>query len=215
GLVALASFALVRWLVGRSERLLLAVDVRRVAALGSLGPVAVYSALAGLEVATLRSALMVALGAGAVLCGRRVDVLRTLALAAVLIAIVWPGAPREIAFQLSFVSVLAIVLGTRRWMHGAARTWSERLRAVLVVAISALAGTAPLTAWHFQQVSPMGLVANPLVIPLFGSAVVVLGLGGACIEPGSPQAPPAPFPAPGVPLPPGVGPLPWPPPPPP
>src|SRR5262249_3011953 len=60
GLVALASFALVRWLVGRSERLLLALDVRRVAALGSLGPVAVYSALAGLEVATLRSALMVA-----------------------------------------------------------------------------------------------------------------------------------------------------------
>ena len=114
GLVALASFALARWLAGRSERLLLAVDVRRIAALASLGPVAFYSALAGLEVATLRSALMVGLGVAAVLVGRRVDVLRTLALAAVTIAMVWPGAPPS-AFQLSFASVLAIVLGTRRW----------------------------------------------------------------------------------------------------
>src|SRR5262249_17404897 len=73
------------------------------------------------------------------------------------------------------------------------RTWGARLRAAVVVAMSALAGTAPLTAWHFQQVSPMGLVANPLVIPLFGSAVVVLGLGGACIEPVRPVAATAPF----------------------
>lgn len=203
GLVALASFALVRWLLGRSERLLLALDVRRVAALASLGPVAVYSALAGLEVATLRSALMVALGVGAVLCGRRVDVLRTLALAAAVIALVWPGAPREIAFQLSFVSVLAIVLGTRRWAH-AAKSWSGRLRTALVVAASALVGTAPLTAWHFQQVSLMGLLANPLVIPLFGSAVVVLGLAGACVEPATPDGAAALFRVAGLLLRPGV-----------
>jgi competence protein ComEC len=183
GLVALASFALARWLAARSERLLLAVDVRRVAALASLGPVAFYSALAGLEVATLRSALMVALGVAAVLCGRRVDVLRTLALAAVSIALVWPGAPREIAFQLSFASVLAIVLGTRRWAPGIATGWWRRLRVALVVSASALAGTAPLTAWHFRQVSAMGLVANPITLPLFGSVVVVVGLVAACIEP--------------------------------
>jgi len=188
GLVALASFALARWLAGRSERLLLAVDVRRVASLASLGPVAFYSALAGLEVATLRSALMVGLGVAAVVCGRRVDVLRTLALAAVIIALVWPGAPREIAFQLSFASVLAIALGTRRWALGIATGWSQRLRLALVVSASALAGTSPLTAWHFRQVSLMGLVANPLVLPLFGSVVVVVGLVAAGIEPVAPGA---------------------------
>src|SRR5262249_60892986 len=52
-----------------------------------------------------------------------------------------------------------------------------------VVTASAFAGTAPLTAMHFQRVSPMSLVANPLVVPLFGSLVVVLGLAGACVEP--------------------------------
>src|SRR5207245_2500589 len=71
GLVAAAGFALARLLLGRSERLLLAVDVERLAALLSLGPVALYTALAGLGVATLRSALMVAAAVLAGPLGRR------------------------------------------------------------------------------------------------------------------------------------------------
>ena len=183
GLVALASFALARWLLARSERALLALDVRRIAALASLGPVTLYGALAGFEVATLRSVIMTGIGVLAVLLGRRIDVLRTLALAAAAVALAQPGAPREIGFQLSFASVLALVLGVRRWASGPPASWRARLRATLVVSVSALAGTAPLTALHFQQVSPMSLLANPLVVPLFGSLVVVLGLAAACVEP--------------------------------
>jgi competence protein ComEC len=183
GLVALASFAAARWLLARSERLLLACDVRRVAALISLGPVAAYGALAGLEIATLRSVLMAVVGVLAIALGRRADVLRMLALAAVAVTLGEPGAPREIGFQLSFVSVLALVAGTRRWAAAGARGPRARLRVAVVVSASALAGTAPLSALHFQQVAPMGLVANPLVVPLFGSLVVVLGLVGAGVEP--------------------------------
>src|SRR5206468_1979349 len=83
-------FALARRLLGRSERLLLAVDVERLAALLSLGPVALYTALAGLGVATLRSAIMVAAAVLAGLLGRRADVLRTLALAALVLALAIP-----------------------------------------------------------------------------------------------------------------------------
>ncbi len=186
GLVAIAAFGLLRWVLARSSRLLLVVDVTRVAAVGSLLPVGVYAALAGLEIATLRSALMVLCSALAALLGRRVDVLRTLALAALVLALWWPGAPREISFQLSFVSVLAIVLGTRRVVPEPVRGWRARLMAASVVSPAALAGTAPLTALHFQQVSVMSLLANPVAVPLFGSVVVVLGLAGACVEPIAP-----------------------------
>jgi competence protein ComEC len=182
GLVALVGFAVVRWLLARSERLLLCLDVRRVAAVASLGPVALYGALAGFEVATLRSVIMTGVGVLAVLLGRRIEVLRTLALAAAAVALAQPGAPLEIGFQLSFASVLALALGVRRWVPAPA-SWGARLRATVVVSVSALAGTAPLTALHFQQVSPMSLLANPLVVPLLGSLVVVLGLAGACVEP--------------------------------
>src|SRR5438132_250505 len=189
GLVAAAGFALARWLLGRSERLLLAADVERLASVLSLGPVALYTALAGLGVATLRSAIMVTAAVLAGLLGRRADVLRTLALAALVLALAWPGTPLEIGFQLSFVSVGAIVCGMRRLAPGApVGSWRARLGAAALVSPCALVGTAPLTAFHFHQVSLVGLVANPLTIPIFGSAVVVVGLVGAVAEPVLPGA---------------------------
>jgi len=205
GLVAAAGFALARRLLGRSERLLLAVDVERLAALLSLGPVALYAALAGLGVATLRSAIMVAAAVLAGLLGRRADVLRTLALAALVLALAWPGTPLEIAFQLSFASVAAIGFGMRRLAPAApAGSWRARLRAAALVSPCALVGTAPLTAFHFHQVSLVGLVANPLAIPIFGSAVVVLGLVGAVVEPVAPGAAAALFRTAGLVLWPGI-----------
>jgi competence protein ComEC len=188
GLVAAASFALFRWLLARSERLLLRIDVGRVAAALALGPVGLYAALAGLEVATLRSTLMAIAAVGAALVGRRPDVLRTLALSALLIALAWPGAPLEIAFQLSYVSVLAIVCGMRRLGRLESRSWRGRLRSALLASPCALAGTAPLTAFHFHQVSLAGLAANPLTIPVFGALAVGPGLVGAALEPVFPAA---------------------------
>ncbi|MCW5892559.1 MAG: DNA internalization-related competence protein ComEC/Rec2 [bacterium] len=181
-LVGGASWVLLRWLLARSTWLLLRVDVRALAAVASLGPVTGYAALAGLESATVRSALMAAAGVAALLAGRRLGPLRALALAAIALGLAVPGSPREIAFQLSFASVLAIALATTRW-SGSGDGWRARIRAGLVVSAAALVGTAPLTALHFGQVAPMALAANPLVVPLCGGPVVGLGLVGAALEP--------------------------------
>jgi len=205
GLVAAAGFAVFRWLLCRSEWLVLTVDVERVAAVASLVPVALYTALAGLGVATLRSAIMVVAAVLAGLSGRQADVLRSLAVAALALALGWPGAPLEISFQLSFVSVLAIVLGARRFgPQTRGGGWRARLRAAALVSPSALAGTAPLTAFHFHQVSLVGLVANPIAVPIFGSIVVVVGLAGALVEPLAPAAARVLFQAAGLVLRPGI-----------
>jgi len=205
GLVAAVGFAAFRWLLCRSEWLVLAIDVERVAAAASLAPVALYTALAGLGVATLRSAIMVVAAVLAGLSGRRADVLRSLALAALVLALAWPGAPLEISFQLSFVSVLAIVLGVGRFgPRGGGGGWRERLRAAALVSPSALAGTAPLTALHFHQVSLVAVVANPIAVPIFGSIVVVVGLAGALVEPLAPAAARALFRVAGLVLRPGI-----------
>src|SRR5207249_1739901 len=167
GLVAAAGFALARRLLGRSERLLLAVDVERLAALLSLGPVALYAALAGLGVATLRSAIMVAAAVLAGLLGRRADVLRTLALAALVLALAWPGTaagrfrtaglvlwpgialvrtlakPAWAAVDVPIPSVLELAL-----VYGllAALLWLPR-RGARALALVALAGLAADAAW--------------------------------------------------------------------
>src|SRR5207247_1378248 len=95
--------------------------------------------------------------------------------------------------------------GMRRLAPAApAGSWQARLRAAALVSPCALVGTAPLTAFHFHQVSLVGLVANPLAIPIFGSAVVVLGLVGAVVEPVAPGAAAALFRTAGLVLWPGI-----------
>src|SRR5439155_9102018 len=157
-------------------------------AAGGLGPVPSYAALAALGAAPPPPAIMVVAAAMAALLGRRADVLRTLALAALGLALVWPGTPLEIAFQLSFLSVAAIVCGTRRLGVDGGSGWRARLRQALIASPCALAGTAPLTAFHFHQVSLVGVVANPVIIPIFGALVVIPGLVGAAVEPAWPAA---------------------------
>src|SRR5207249_2066938 len=126
-LVAAAGFAVVRWLLSRSEWLVLAVDVERVAALASLGPVALYTGLAGLGVATLRSTIMVVVAVLAGLAGRRVGVLPSFGALVVVVglagALVEPFAPAaaRALFQLAGL-VLRPGIAVVRWL--AAPGWA-------------------------------------------------------------------------------------------
>lgn len=196
-LVAGAGFAVSRWLLCRSEWLLLRASVPKLAVGIALIPVLLYAGLAGGTVPTLRSLLMGVLLAGAVLVDRRHHWLANLSAAALVISLIWPGSVFDISFQLSFTAVLAIVLGMRRltlWWS----VWEEahlvRLRgpawrrvrvAVMYVGVSlcASAGTLPLTAWHFNLVSCIGPLANLVLVPVLGFAPVSLGLLGALAAP--------------------------------
>ena len=186
-------FALARGLLGRSEWLLLHLHVRGLAALTALPPAILYAALSGLSVPAARSVAMTALVVASLACGREVQPLRALCLAAAAVAVAWPGAPLEASFQLSFASVLALVLASDAWARRPRASlvpgWRDLLRdhvllAVLVPA-AALAGTAPLVALHFNRVTPIGLVTNPVLVPLTGTPATVLGLAGAAASLGS------------------------------
>ena len=190
GLVAGAAYTLLRWLLARSERALLRANVPKLAMAASLAPLAVYAAIAGDNVATIRSEIMGVLVVSAVILDRPRDWLAPLAAAALAICLYEPGAAYEISFQLSFAAVLAIVSAMPRviaWWNAWEEAHLVRLRGrhwqwlrwvVLTEAVTVCAtlGTAPLAAWHFNQVSLIALVANPLVVPLLGMACVGLGL---------------------------------------
>jgi competence protein ComEC len=190
-IVAGAAALAIGWLVRRSEWLLLHGDGRTIALVASLVPTLVYGALAGFQVATLRSVAMAAAGVVAVSLRRRATALRALALAATAVALGWPGAPAEISFQLSFASVLALACcGTRAPRAG--ETTAERCRRVgrdaLVLSAAAWSATAPLTALYFHQASLASVVANPVIVPLFGVVVLLPALAGAFVAPMLPAA---------------------------
>ncbi len=197
GLVAAVAFALARWLLSRSRWLLLRARVPKLAAASCLGPVLFYAAVARGGVATGRALIMLAAMVIAVLVDRERDVVVAIAAAALAICVLWPGSVLDVSFQLSFVSVLALVLGVEgywRWwrrleqerllhLRGRRWRWVRGAGAYFAVSFCALLGTAPLTAYHFNRISPIGLVANPVVVPLLGTAAVGLGLVGAVAVP--------------------------------
>ena len=113
GLVTLLIFAVVRWamlllpadwLLALSRR----ITPTRLAAVCTLLPVAGYACLAGAELATMRSLLMVTVGLSAIWLGQERRLFHALSAAAVGILLHDPQALFDISFQLSFLSVIAI-----------------------------------------------------------------------------------------------------------
>ena len=186
GIVTAAAAGVLMLLLGRSELVLLYVDPRKLAVVGGLVAAMVYGALTGFAVATLRSVLMAGVVATAVCLDRLVDPIRALALAAIAVAVTQPGAPADISFQLSFVSVGALLLGARSDAGEDQSGRRQFARRAGRAAAAAWIGTAPLTAFHFHQVSLVSPIVNPLVVPLFEGASVLPALAGAVAAPFSP-----------------------------
>ena len=188
--VAVAAGAFVvalRWLLLRFAPLALAIDVRSVAAMAGLAPVAAYAAIAGGTVPATRSFLTYGILV-LVLVGRRPpDGFRALALVALLIACGTPDVAADVSFELSFAAVVGLLAlahharakpddATRAARGTYAAWWRTLVVAPVATALVASTVTAPLTAWHFQQVSLIAPLANLLTLPLLGPATLVPGL---------------------------------------
>ncbi len=183
-------FAAIRYGLSFSSYLLLRFNLLKAATFFSFLAVVFYTALAGGMVPTVRSAIMIGVYQLAVLLDREEEVFTSLTLAALLIALVWPGVIADISFQLSFLAVLFIAWGMSKLYRGLARDKSQELPQEkswvkekarqasfhLAVPLLATLGTGPLIAHYFGNLSLAGFVTNPLIVPLVGFVVVPLGL---------------------------------------
>ncbi len=196
GFVASVVFVLMRLACVPIPRLMILGYANKIAALGSGLAVLAYAAIAGTHVSTLRALIMVLCYVGAVLADRSREVVASLALAALIICLALPGSSMDIGFQLSFAAVFGILLGMRRYAAWWER-WRERisggrgemlylgggaLLGYLAVSFFALLATAPLTARYFNQFSLVGLIANPVVVPVMALGGMVIGLFAAALS---------------------------------
>jgi competence protein ComEC len=151
-----------------------------------------YSLMAGGRPSVTRAVIMATVYFGAILFERDADLPTTIAAAALFILIGQPTALLESSFQLSFLTVLTIVLLMPLWE----RFWKPRLERGIAVprlrkaaywtlemlGLSLLAqiGSAPVVAANYNEVSFIGLLANVLVVPtLF--LLIPLGFLGALL----------------------------------
>ena len=202
GLVAMLAFLgmkhLLRWipaswLLHLSRR----ITPTRLAAALTVVPAAAYACLAGAEVATVRSLVMVlvALGAKWLGCGQRM--FHALGAAALAIVLHDPQAIYDISFQLSFLSVCAVAWRLSRQTAAPEEDITPPSRytkagrwIVEAIAMSAIVtvATLPLVAFYFNQVSWLGLLTNLAAVPVMGGLLVPTGLLAALGHGGTPES---------------------------
>jgi competence protein ComEC len=191
GLVAVVIFWIVRqtvlWL---PETMLLTLSRRitasRIAIVVTWPMVAMYALLAGAELATIRSLVMITVAFITLWIGHGRHLHHAMALAALFILLHDPRAIYDISFQLSFLSVLVIIHcvvaspGSDEEPEQPAPTWIQRIatygRDALVMSGAVTLATAPVVALYFNQVPWMGAVTNLVAIPMTGIVLVPLGL---------------------------------------
>jgi competence protein ComEC len=190
GIIAFVSFWLMKNLLKCFTWIMLATDISKVAALITILPVTAYCFIAGSHIATVRATIMVVTYLISILLDRRNDLWNTLSLAALSILTVSPSSLFDISFQLSFISVIAIISISPpcasfvyRHTHdpltpkpGLWKSAGRRITLFLIITTAAMIGTAPIVALYFNRLSPWGLLTNLIIIPLVGFLVVPLGL---------------------------------------
>lgn len=197
GFFAYLSYFTFFWCLRRSRQLMLAFDVKKIALAMSVLPVILYGFVSGPSLATQRAMVMVIAVILTFLLGRTREILNTLALAALLILCLSPGALWTPSFQLSFVAVLAIVClvpgfkalgenaetGTMDGWQGTVYKLYTKTKKLFFISVAAGLGTWPALAWHFNSISVAGFAANLIVVPLTGFIAVPLGILSVVVLP--------------------------------
>lgn len=133
----------------------------------TLAAIAAFAVFTGLSPSVCRSTLMVGCAFASLAFNRRSVSLNALAVAALAILVFSPGALYGVGFQLSFVTVGAILLLARvperlRSTH----QWINNLSATVITSLVAMVATIALSAHYFHTISLMSVVANVLVLPV-------------------------------------------------
>ena len=188
--VAGVVFFFVRAVLALSPTLAARYAIKKWAAAAALVAAAFYLLLSGAEVATQRSFLMTAVVLVGVMVDRRAITFRTLALAAMAVLLLAPEAIVHPSFQMSFAATLAIVTLVQRGFPlllanadssstARAALWGGR-EVLMLALVSLVAGlaTMPYAAFHFHRVTPYGVVANLLAMPVVSLWVMPIGIFG-------------------------------------
>lgn len=174
---------LARWLLLRLPwRLPVLAVSSLVALLGATG----YALLAGLQLPTLRSVLMIGFALLALLLARRISFSRVLALAAIAVVVWHPMAVLSPGFWLSFGAVAWIIYLVQMQPR-------SKLALFVWLQLGIAIGLAPITLYIFNQASLVAPLVNAFVIPLAGIYVPLLllcvvltlawpAVGGPCLR---------------------------------
>jgi competence protein ComEC len=184
-IVAGIVFVTLRKLLACLSLLLGVVSSKRVAAGFTLPVLLSYLAISGFSPSATRAFIMTSIFLTSIILKRSAISLRNVAIAALCVLILDPGALFLVSFQLSFAAVIALVsfyehYGKRIYLRYAANSFVGKslfyLRMSVITTIVATIATAPFALATFNRFSFVGILGNMLSIPILSFITVPIGI---------------------------------------
>ena len=191
GVVFFLLRALLALIPGLADR----APIKKWAAFAALLVTAFYLVLSGNQVATQRSFIMIAVVLIGVMLDRPTLTMRTITIAALVVLLSAPQAVVHPSFQMSFAATLALIAGYERGAvrlkAGADSSFGSRVAlwgvneiiALTIASLLAGCATMPYAAFHFHRLSPYGVIANLLAMPVVSAWVMPMGILGVVAMP--------------------------------
>ncbi|WP_319531710.1 ComEC/Rec2 family competence protein [uncultured Cohaesibacter sp.] len=204
GLVAMSVFWGVRMLLSLLPPLALGHPIKEWSAGIALICATFYLVLSGASFATIRAFVMIAIFLVAIMAGRSALTMHNLALAMLLLLFLQPYGVIEAGMQMSFAATAALIATYDRFTvrrrealakdgevkRGGANHLNgvpggivllsygsfKWIAGIGLTSLIASLAVLPFSIAHFQQVAPLGLIANLMVMPIISLVVMPLGL---------------------------------------
>ncbi len=180
GMVGGFVFFLIRSLLALHPAVALHYPIKQIAAVIALAAVVGYTWLVGAPIPAQRSMLMAGLVFVAILLDRQALSMRSVALAASIILLMFPESLLNPGFQMSFAAIVMLIAAYEWWrlnktkdehMGWGLRAWRYVLGIIITSVIAGLA-TMPFGAWHFHRLQLLGVLGNLIAMPLTGILVM-------------------------------------------
>ncbi|MEX0300256.1 MAG: ComEC/Rec2 family competence protein, partial [Kordiimonas sp.] len=192
GLITGASFFIFEFLFAAFPMAALSVMPRKLAVLPAWLVALSYLFLSGASISTIRAFIMVSVGLLAIVTGRKVFSLRSVALAAFFITLWKPESVLSIGFQMSFAATIGLVAfyenarkGNVGWLKYRVNWFTKLLSYIAAIAVTSIVAqlsVAPFSLFHFQSISAAGVIANIVALPVVSFLVMPSLLLGVFCE---------------------------------
>ena len=197
GVVGGLVFAMLLWTLSLIGPVALRWPVKKLAAIGALAALLAYLIVSGSSVPALRAFVMACVAFGAILLDRPAISMRGLALAALIVTLIFPEAVIEPGFQMSFAATMALValfeimkraphepaLPTPGPLIGALQASVRGIGGVILISLVAGIATDPFAIYHFQRFSVYALPANLITAPIMSFLVAPAAAAAALLAP--------------------------------
>jgi competence protein ComEC len=139
-----------------------------------------FMLIAGSGIPIIRATIMITVYMFSLFFERGRNIINTIALSALIILLIYPHSLFTPSFQLTFMSVLFIVIFTEKFFSliRIVNKMAKWFLFSILTTISATLGTLPIVIYHFYGINPFSVIHNIIAIPLMCILAMPMSLIG-------------------------------------